>query len=116
MTYTEIALCFSNGAFAKVYPFLSDHIEWDVIGESVFTGKAAVLEQCEKTAAYFQSVRTEFNTESILAQDQQVAISGTAAFYKNEQRIAFVRACDLYRFDESGQLLSIRSYCISDQQ
>jgi ketosteroid isomerase-like protein len=116
MTFTEIAVAFSNGAFAKVYPFLHETIEWEVIGESVYSGKAAVMEQCASTAAYFESVTTVFTTESVLTEGHQVAVSGTAEFIRNQQRVAFVKACDLYLFNEEGKLVSIRSYCIPEKK
>lgn len=113
MTYTEIALAFSNGAFAKIYPYLHEDIEWQVIGEAVYSGKTAVIGQCEQTAAYFQSVTTIFTTEATLTQERNVAVSGTAEFLRNQQRLAFVEACDLYQFDEEGFLYKIKSYCIT---
>lgn len=116
MNFTEIAVAFSNGDFATVYPYLSDHIEWQVIGESVYSGKTAVMAQCEQTAAYFKSVTTVFTTESILTEGHQVAVSGTAEFIRNQQRVALVKACDLYLFNEDGKLLSIRSYCIAEKK
>jgi len=116
MTYTEIAIAFSNGAFATVYPYFSEQIEWKVIGESVYTGKAAVIEQCEQTAAYFESVTTVFTTESVIKEGHSVAVSGTAEFIRNQQRVAFVEACDLYLFNGEGKLASIRSYCIPEKK
>lgn len=116
MNYTEIATAFSNGAFSTVYTYLHDNIVWHVIGESVYTGKAAVMAQCEQTAAYFQSVTTIFTTETTITDDRKVAVSGTAEFIRDQQRIAYVKACDLYFFDEEGKLVSIHSYCIPEKK
>ncbi|HRG81051.1 MAG TPA: hypothetical protein PLO99_00985 [Chitinophagaceae bacterium] len=115
MTFTEIAVAFSNGAFAKAEPFLHEQIEWEVIGESVYSGKAAVMKQCAATTAYFESVTTVFTTESVITDGYQVVVSGSAEFIRNQQRVALVKACDLYLFNEESKLLSIRSYCIPEK-
>lgn len=116
MNKTEIAKAFSNGQFEKLYPYFSDKISWDVVGENSFAGKEAVVQNCEQTAAYFKSVTTNFRTENIVVGDKCVAIDGTAEFLREGKRIAFVQACDVYNFNERHELEKITSYCIQDKK
>lgn len=112
MTKQEIALAFSNGEFEKTKGFIADNAVWEVVEENTFVGKEAIIENCNQVAAYFKSVTTDFKTLNIIAQDNKVVINGTAEFSRNGQRVSFVSACDLYEFDEKGQIQCITSYCI----
>ena len=107
-----LALDFSYGRFDACYSYMSEDLVWEIIGENQFTGKEAVEAQCRQTAAYFDSVTTEFITEAVLADDRQVMVSGSAAFYRENKLLSFIKACDLYTFNETGQIVSIRSWCI----
>ncbi|MBK8610010.1 MAG: nuclear transport factor 2 family protein [Chitinophagaceae bacterium] len=116
MTIQNIAELFSSGQFAKVYQFLSEKVIWDIVGEKIFIGKKAVIENCEQTSVYFRSITTKFKTENIIVGDLRVAIDGTAEFVKERKRIAFVRACDVYHFNKNLELEKITSYCIQDKK
>lgn len=111
----EIAAAFSTGKFELVYDYLADDINWTVVGESKFSGKEAVIKNCKKTAAYFNSVTTVFNIAHAIADNNKVAINGTAEFIRNNKRVAFIRACDVYEFNEAGFLQTITSYCIPEK-
>jgi len=113
MTIKSIAQAFSNGDFQTVFPYLADTIVWQVVGESEFLGKEAVMQQCLQVEAYFNSVTTQFDTTNCLVDGNKVAINGTAAFHINQKPKAFVWACDLYEFNAANQLQSITSYCIT---
>jgi hypothetical protein len=112
MTKQEISEAFSNGNFESTYPFLAENITWMVVGENLFNGKKAVIENCEQTAAYFKSVQTNFKTNHLLQDNNKIAISGTVEFFKNGKSVAFVSAFDLYEFNSEGKLFTITSYCI----
>jgi ketosteroid isomerase-like protein len=112
VTKQEIAMAFSGGQFETVYPHLSDHVLWTVVGEDSFAGKAAVIQQCENVAAYFKTVTTRFTAGNIIADKNRVAIDGTAAFIKDGAQVAFVWACDVYEFAADGKIEKINSYCI----
>lgn len=115
MTKTKIAESFSKGNFELTYPYLADNVEWEVVGESVFNGKVAVIQNCEQTAQYFKSVTTNFKTIHVIAETNKVAINGTAEFIRDHKRLSFVSACDVYEFNENKQLQKITSYCIPDK-
>lgn len=112
MTKQEIALAFSNGEFEKIAEFIAENAVWEVVEENTFVGKLAILENCNQVAAYFKSVTTDFKTLNVIAQDNKVVVNGTAEFSRNGQRVSFVSACDLYEFNENGQIQRITSYCI----
>ncbi len=116
MTIQQIAKAFSNGQFEPAYPFLAENIQWTVVGENYFDGKKAVMENCEQTSAYFRSVTTNFKTIHIITDKNLVAISGTAEFLRDNKKVAFISACDVYEFNDRNQLQTITSYCIPDKK
>lgn len=113
MTLERITKAFSNGQFEMIYPFLSETIEWIVVGENHFIGKNAVIENCEQIAAYFKSVTTRFKTLHVIANDNKIVITGTAEFIRDNKRSSFIEASDLYEFNENNKLERITSYCIT---
>lgn len=112
MIKTEIAKSFSNGEFVKTYEFIADNAEWVVVQENKFVGKKAIIDNCEQVAKYFESVTTNFKTSSVIADGNSVVISGTAEFLRDNKRVSFVSACDLYEFNNNNQIQKITSYCI----
>ncbi|MEY3199139.1 MAG: hypothetical protein RJA13_1097 [Bacteroidota bacterium] len=112
MTKTEIAKAFSNGEFEKTNNFISDNAEWIVIEEDRFLGKQAILDNCEQVGNYFKSVTTNFKTLNIITDGNKVVINGTAEFLRDNKRISFVSACDVYEFNEKSEIQKITSYCI----
>jgi len=116
MTQQEIAQAFSIGDFDLTYQYLSETIEWIVVGESHFKGKQEVVDNCDQTAAYFKSVTTNFLTKNIIASHNKVAINGTAEFIRDGKSINFVSACDVYEFNDNNELQTITSYCIQDKK
>ena len=115
MTKTEIAKAFSNGEFEKTYKSISDNAEWIVIEEDRFIGKQAILDNCEQVGNYFKSVTTNFKTLNIIADGNKVVINGTAEFLRDNKRVSFVSACDVYEFNEKSEIQKITSYCIQSK-
>lgn len=115
MTKTEIAKAFSHGEFEKTYNFIADNAQWIVIEEETFTGKQAIIDNCEQVGTYFKSVKTDFKTLNIISDGNKVAINGTAEFLRDNKRVAFVSACDVYEFNNQNQLQTITSYCIQSK-
>lgn len=116
MTKTEIAKAFSNGEFEKTYDFISDNAEWTVIEESRFIGKPAIIDNCEQVGNYFKSVTTDFKTLNIIVDGNKVVINGTAEFLRDNKRVSFVSACDVYEFNDNSQIQNITSYCIQSKE
>lgn len=112
---TAIAKAFSNGEFEKTYDFIAKNAEWIVIEEDKFTGKQAIIDNCEQVGKYFKSVTTNFKTLNIIDGGNNVAVSGTAEFLREGKRVSFVSACDVYEFNEDSQIQKITSYCIQSK-
>jgi hypothetical protein len=97
----------------KDMPFedmLDSHIfSWYI---NTFKGKQAIIDNCEQVSSYFKSVTTDFKTLNIIAEGNKVVINGTAEFLRNNQRVSFITACDVYEFDDNNQIQNITSYCI----
>lgn len=112
MTRKEIALKFSNGEFNAVLGFISEKAIWTVVGENVFDGKEAIVNNCKQVHAYFQTVETKFTTQHIVSEELKVLVSGTAEFIRDGKSVSFISACDLYEFNGKDQIEKITSYCI----
>lgn len=112
MTKEEIAEAFSNGEFGKTTEFIADDAIWEVVEESKFVGKKAIIENCNQVSAYFKSLTTNFTTLNIISQDNKVVVNGTAEFIRNGKRVSFVSACDLYEFTDINKIQKVTSYCI----
>ena len=112
MTKEAIAKAFSAGEFEKTYDFIADDAVWIVVEENSFEGKQAIIENCEKVSAYFKTVTTDFKTFHVIADGNKVVVNGTAEFLRNNKRVSFVSACDIYTFNAEGKVQQINSYCI----
>lgn len=115
MTRTEIAKAFSNGEFEKSRDYIWENAVWIVVEENTFIGRRAILDNCEQVKNYFQSVTTDFKTLNIIADGFKVVINGTAEFLRDNKRVSFVSACDIYEFNDNDQILKITSYCIQSK-
>ena len=112
MTKRQIATSFSLGKFEGLAPYLNDNIEWNALQIFHLFGKEEVLEQCRKSAAYFNSLSTDFRQNSVIEEHNTIAITGTADFSEDGKRIEFVSSCDVFEFGEQGDIIKITSYCI----
>ena len=112
MTKKSIAKSFSNGEFENVFDFLAENAVWEVVEENTFHGKKAIIENCKQVAAYFQSVTTHFEIFNVIAEENKVAVNGTAEFIKEGNRVSVVKAFDLYEFNDQEHIQKITSYCI----
>ncbi len=110
-TNTLLSQQFSGGNFKITYDYLADDIVWNIIADKILKGKENVIAFCDSTAAYFASITTKFTTSNLIANNNCVAIDGTAEFINKENKTTHVSSCDVYRF-ENGKLKEITSYCI----
>lgn len=107
-----IAKLFSNGEFESVFKYLSENIVWDIVGEIILTDKNDVIEHCQKTLIYLESLETEFATDELITSENKVIITGTAKFIKDGKYVNIISACDIYEFYGDNKIKSISSYCI----
>jgi len=115
MTKKEIALSFSGGKFDKCLDYLTDLTIWDTPGEQYLKGKEDIEIFCKKIAAYFASITTDFKQLNLIENENSIAINGTAEFIRDGKRVSFVSSCDVYKFDENKNIISIHSYCITEK-
>jgi len=114
MTKLELATAFSNGNFEKCFNYITEQTTWNTPGSRHIVGKEAIVLFCEKTTNYFNSVTTNFNQLNVVENHEFVVINGTAEFIKNKEMIAFVSSCDVYKFASNNEIISITSYCITE--
>ncbi len=111
LTPQQVAEAFSNGRFLETYPCMAENITWEIVNEKTLEGKTAVMDNCAQTAAYFETVTTDFKTLNCICSGDFVVINGTAVFINAKNKRTEVSACDMYRF-ENGLLAQVTSYCI----
>jgi len=116
MITKEKSIAFSNGEFDKIYDFIADNAIWTVVEENIFNGKQAIINNCEQVGNYFKSVTTKFETIDVIPKNNKVVVNGTAEFLRDNNRVSFVWASDLYEFNENGQIQQITSYCIQQDK
>lgn len=112
----QISEAFSNGEFEKIYDFIADNAVWTVVEEADYIGKQAIIDNCEQVSNYFKTVTTKFATLHIIEEGKKVVVNGTAEFLRDNNRISFVSACDLYEFNDNNQIQKITSYCIQQNK
>jgi hypothetical protein len=95
LRHKQIALDFSGGNFEFAYEYLADDVCFNIIGNEIITGKAAVIEFCTKTAKYFTEVTTKFSLDNVIVDNDYL--------------------CDVYKF-KHGKLQEVNSYCISTKK
>jgi len=115
MTKKAIAKAFSNGEFDKTNEHIAEDAVWEVVEENMFIGKQSIIENCNKVAAYFKSVTTNFKTHHVISENNKVVVNGTAEFIRDGKRVSFVSACDVYEFNEHDEIQRITSYCIQSK-
>jgi hypothetical protein len=116
MNNKDKSLAFSNGEFEKIYDYIADNANWTIIEEDTFKGKQAIIDNCEQVGNYFKSVTTKFETISVIEENKKVVVNGTAEFLRDNKRVSFVSACDLYEFNDNDQIQKITSYCIQQKK
>lgn len=115
MTKKEIAIAMSKGDFQPCFDFLNENTIWNIIGEMKIHGKDDIITHCKKVKTYFESITTQFEFLNIIENDSRIAINGTAEFIREGKRVSFISSCDVYEFDEAGNVNSITSYCITER-
>jgi hypothetical protein len=107
----KISEDFSRHHFEQTYPYLSDTIQWHLIGDKVLVGKESIMETCNQSAQYLKSVKTQFKKFKTVKSDNCVVIDSLADYIDDNDAVTAVASCDIYEF-VGGQLVQITSYCI----
>ncbi|WP_460674408.1 nuclear transport factor 2 family protein [Larkinella ripae] len=117
LTNQQIAEAFSKHEFELTYPYLSDAIQWNLVGSERIRGKEGVMQTCKESAAYFDTVTTTFAQFVVLTGDDFVVIDSLADYQDAQQQTTRIASCDIYRFTD-GKLSDITSYTadVSDNE
>jgi hypothetical protein len=107
----QIAEAFSNHRFAATYPYLSDDIKWNIVGDEELVGRDAVIDRCEQSAKYLATVSTTFTKLKVTCAELCVVVESVAQYKDDENRISTVASCDVYQFSDE-RLVEITSYNI----
>ncbi|TDH28604.1 nuclear transport factor 2 family protein [Segetibacter sp. 3557_3] len=106
----HLANHFSKHEFQLVYPHLSEHVQWTLVGEKLLTGKRAVIDGCEQSLQYLAGVTTTFTRFKVIAEGNDVVIDSIAEYLDKNNQVSTIASCDIYHFEE-GRLTEITSYC-----
>lgn len=109
LTNRQIAEAFSKHEFERTYPYLSDTIQWNLVGSERIAGKVDVMRTCRESASYFDTVTTTFTQFVVLTGDDFVVIDSLADYRDAQQQTNRIASCDIYRFTD-GKLADITSY------
>ncbi len=110
MNPIEIAEAFSRHQFAITFDSFAPNIEWRNLGGAHHIGKDAVIEACEQSSNYLNTVRTAFTRfRTMVATD--CVVTDAQADYLDDNKNSTVASCDIYDFVD-GRLTTITSYTV----
>ena len=107
----QIAEAFCNYRFAVTYPYMADEIKWSIVGKEELVGRDAVIDQCDKSAKFLETVSTTITKLKINRAETFVVVEGAAQFQDQENQTSSVASCDVFQFSD-GRLVEITSYVI----
>lgn len=108
-TNLSIAKQFSQGDFPSVYPYFSEDIEWNIVGNQVVKSKSAAIDFC--TTMMVEMASAALINNNSIETENQIVIEGKCRYFDIEGKESFVQYCDIYRF-QSNKIKHITSYCI----
>jgi hypothetical protein len=107
----QIAEAFCSHRFVETYPYMADEIKWNIVGSEELMGREAVIDRCEESAKYLETVSTTFTRLKINRAETFVVVEGAAQFQDQENQTSSVASCDVFQFSD-GPLVKITSYNI----
>jgi hypothetical protein len=105
----QIAEAFCCHNFVVTYPYLADEVKWNIVGREELMGREAVIDRCEKSAKFLETVSTTITQLKINRAETFVVVEGTAQFQDQENQTSSVASCDVFQFSD-GRLVEITSY------
>jgi len=105
----QIAEAFSSHRFVVTYPYMADEIKWNNVGREERMGREAVIDRCDKSAEFLETVSTTITKLKINRAETFVVVEGAAQFQDQENQTSSVASCDVYQFSD-GRLVEITSY------
>lgn len=107
----QIAEAFSRHNFADAYPYLTDDVQWHLVGDRHLVGRDHVIDACEHSAEYLAGMTTTFTKFKFMTGDSSVVIDSEAEYVDDEGQSAVIASCDIYEFSD-GRLAEITSYTV----
>ena len=88
--------------------FCADDIRWEMVGDAVLVGKAAVLAWAKRTYAI---APPQFTADLWIVENDWLAVHGEITVQDPERGPVHSRYCDLWRIQE-GRLAELRAFAI----
>lgn len=112
MTKSPIAIAeaFSRHQFATTFDSFAPNIEWRNLGGAHHIGKEAVIDACNRSSSYLNTVRTTFTRFRTIAATDCVVTDAQASYLDGDET-STVASCDIYDF-VNGRLTTITSYTV----
>ena len=107
----QIAEAFCRHRFAVTYPYMADEIKWNIVGREALMGREAVIDRCDKSAKFLETVSATITKLKINRSQTFVVVEGAAQFQNQENQTSSVASCDVFQFSD-GRLVEITSYVI----
>ena len=107
----EIARAFSEHRFAETYPHLAPAVRWTNIGAESFTGREAIVDACDRSAAYLAGVTTTSGYVRTVVGETAVVVDTRTQYTDPDGGTSHVASCDIYEFAD-GQVVEITSYTV----
>ena len=107
----QIAEAFCSHRFVETYPYMANEIKWNIVGGEELMGREAVIERCNQSAKYLETVSTTITKLKINHAETFVVVEGAAQFQDQENQTSSVASCDVFQFSD-GRLVEITSYNI----
>jgi len=109
----QISEAFSGHRFTETYEHLADGVRWELDGELVIEGKAAVVAACESSTVEMAKLTSvEFNHFESVAGDRLAVVGAEARYEEPDGNISVVSSADVFEFDDEGQVTTITSYAV----
>jgi hypothetical protein len=107
----QIAEAFCSHRFIETYSYMANEIKWNIVGREELVGREAVIDHCNQSAKFLETVSTILTKPKIYRTETCVVLEGAAQFQDQENQISSVASCDVFRFSD-GRLVEITSYVI----
>lgn len=88
--------------------YCTDDIRWEMVGDTLLTGKAEVMAWAERTYAL---APPEFTADLWIVEDDWLAVHGEITVQDAERGLVHSRYCDLWRIRD-GKLAELRAFAI----
>ena len=107
----QIAEAFDSWNFVVTYLYMAKDIKWNIVGGEELVGRQAVIDICDKSARFLETVSGTLTKLKIHRAQAFVIVEGAARFLDRENQTSCVASCDVFQFSD-GQLVEITSYVI----